>query len=118
MEVVTPRSQGAVLALRSSCHADGSAVEYQAVAEVIALLRRQDLAKLHLHLLRLLALCKAQQIGDADAVGITDHGAGFIVEVSQDQVGGLSSHTGDGQQLFQLKGNWPSLMGARPIRFI
>jgi hypothetical protein len=53
------------------------------VAEVGAFLRRENFAKLLLHLLRLLTLSKTQAVSNADAMGIADHAAGHGIEVAQ-----------------------------------
>ena len=84
---------------RLAGRADGAAVQHQPMAEVRLLLRRNDLGKLHLHLIGLLAHGQAHAVGQADAVGIRHHG-GLMVDISQNEVCGLASHAGDAQQLF------------------
>ena len=64
------------------------------MAEVIGLLRWNDLPQLLLHLQRVLAAVRqSQPPGDADAVGVADI-AVLSVDIAQDQIGGLAPHTG------------------------
>ena len=64
------------------------------MAEVIGLLRWNDLPQLLLHLQRVLAAVRqSQPPGDADAVGVADV-AVLSVDIAQDQIGGLAPHTG------------------------
>ena len=71
--------QGTFLAFGLPGGADLPAKQHDPVAEVVALLRREDGPQLPLHLFRLLALGKAQPSADADAVGIADNAAGGTV---------------------------------------
>ena len=69
------------------------------MAEVVALLRRDALAQLHLHLERVLAAVgDAQQAGNADTVGVADV-ALFSVDVPQDEIGGLAPHAGEAEKV-------------------
>ena len=64
------------------------------MAEVIGLLRWNDLSQLLLHLQRVLAAVRqSQPSGDADAVGVADI-AVLSVDIAQDQVGCFPPHTG------------------------
>ena len=94
MKEIAPFCKGAGFALGLSGSADGTAVENDAVAEVGTFFRGQNGSELVLDLFRLLAFGKAQFVGDSDAMGVTDHAAGGFVQVSQKQIGSLSSHTG------------------------
>ena len=81
-------------------------MEHQAVAEVVGLLRRQDLSQLCLHLGRVLgAVGKAQLTRDTDAVGIRHHHAGDMVDVPQNEVGRLASHPRELQQVLHIVGH-------------
>ena len=75
------------------------------MAEIVALLRRQDCPELLLHLLRLLAVGKSQPSADADAVGVADHASRHGVNVPQQQIGGLPPHAGQAQQLLHGAGH-------------
>ena len=94
MKRVTKKTQGAFAALWVSCRADVSAEENDAVAEIRAFLRRQDGSELLFHLLRVLALGKAQTTANTDAVGVTDNTAGHAIKITQQKIGGFSSHAG------------------------
>ena len=48
--------------------------QHQPVAEVVGLFRGEDGPQLVFHLHRVLAVAEAQQVGDADAVGVADDG--------------------------------------------
>lgn len=88
-------------AVGGSSHRSPASVPYTArghgapsVAEVVGLLRGNDLSQLLLHLQRVLAAVRqSQPSGDADAVGIADV-AVLSVDIAQDQIGGLAPHTG------------------------
>ena len=58
-----------------------SAEQNDPVAEVGAFLRREDFAKLLLYLFRLFATRNAQTVRNPNAVGITDHTAGYSIEI-------------------------------------
>ena len=75
------------------------------MAEVGRLLGRQNLPQLPLHLQRVLGpVGKSQAAGDADAVGIADVG-GLTEHVSQNQIGRLAAHAGQGGEFFHGPGN-------------
>ena len=64
------------------------------MAEVVGLLRWNDLPQLLLHLQWVLAAVRqSQPSGDADAVGVADI-AVLSVDIAQDQVGCFPPHTG------------------------
>ena len=72
------------------------------MAEVVGLLRGNDLPQLQLHLQRVLAAVRqSQPSGDADAVGVADI-AVLSVDIAQDQIGGLAPHTGQGEQVLHV----------------
>ena len=69
------------------------------MAEVVGLLRRDALPQLPLYLQRVLAAVgKAKTAGDADAVGVADISL-LPVDIPQNEVGGLTPHAGEPQQL-------------------
>ena len=78
--------------------------EYDPVTEIAAFLRRKDRPELLLHLFRLLALGKPQSSADPDAVGVADYAARNTVQVAQQEIGSLASHTGDSQQFLHGTG--------------
>ena len=77
------------------------------MAEVGALLRRQDGPELPLHLQGVLgAVCDPQPPCDADAVGVADVG-GLVINVPQDEVRRLPSHAGQTRELLHGAGDLP-----------
>ena len=88
-------------------------MKHDAVAEIGAFLRGQNGPELALHFFRFLALGQSQKIGDADAVGVADHGAGNGVQVAQQQVGGFAAHAGQPQQLVHGAGHLPAVFVAQ-----
>ncbi len=104
--VFAPGGEGAVPAHGLSGGAHRPTVEHHPMAEVVGLLRRQDLAQLLLHLGRVLcAVGEAQPAGDADAVGVCHHHAGGAVHIPQNQVGRLAAHSGQAQQILHGVGH-------------
>ena len=94
-------AQAAGGALGASGDADGAAVVYEAVAEVIALFRRDDLPQFALYFCRLFDIVdEADQVAEADAVGIGDDGR-FAEDIAHDEVGALSADAGQGQEFFE-----------------
>ena len=83
------------------------AEEDDAVAEVGAFLRGEDLPQLLFHLFGFLALAQAQSAADADAVGVADDGAGDAVEVAQQEIGGLAAHAGSRSRFSMVLGTLP-----------
>ena len=75
--------KGAFLAFGISCGAAVPTEQNDPMAEIAALLRREDLAQLLLHLFRILTGGEAQPSADTDAVGVTDHTAGYTVQITQ-----------------------------------
>ncbi len=76
IDFLTEGTERALAAFGAACRADFATIENNPVAEVTALLRRQNLSQLLFNLFRVLALGKPQPTADADAVGIADHTAG------------------------------------------
>ena len=73
-------------------------MHHEAVAQVAALLGRDDLPQGHLHLLRLLdAIHEADLVAQPDAVGVGDDG-GLAEHIAHDQVCALAPHAGQGKQ--------------------
>lgn len=74
------------------------------------------MAQLALYLDRVLAsVCNSQASGDADAVRIADIG-GLMVDIAQDQIGGFSTYARQGDQVFHCPGNFPVIVGDKPLR--
>ena len=94
-------AQAAGGTLGASGDADGTAMVYKAVAEVIALFRRDDLPEFALYLCRLFDVVdEADQVAEADAVGVGDDGR-FAEDVAHDKVCALSADAGQSQELFE-----------------
>ena len=87
--------QGTFAALGISGSAAISAEKDDPVTEVTAFLRWQDGSELLFHFLRLLAVGKTQTAANANAVGVTDHTARDSIQITQQQVGSLSSYAGE-----------------------
>ena len=92
--------------------ADGAAMEDQTVAEIVALLWRQNFPQLLFHLPRVLgAIGEAQAAGDADAVGVGNDHPGGVVDISQNEVGGLSAHSGQLEKVLHGIGDLAAKVG-------
>ena len=72
--------------------------ENDPVTKIGAFLRRQDLSELLFYVFRIFSFTESQLSADADAVGVTYNTAGCAVNISQKQIGSLSSHTGQLQK--------------------
>ena len=94
IKLLTMHGQGALAAFGIAGGAAVPAKEDDAVAEVGAFLRGEDLAQLLFHLFGLLALAQAQTAADSDAVGIADDTAGNTVEITQQKIRCFSTNTG------------------------
>ena len=81
-ELLTIGAQGTFSAFGRTGSADIPSEQDDAVTEITALLRRQDVPQLPLHLLRILALGQAQAIGNANTMGIADHRR-LMIQVAQ-----------------------------------
>ena len=66
--------------------------EDDTMTEIRAFLGRQNGPQLPFCLFRVVALGKTQPGANADAVGITDDAAGYIVQIPQKKIGGFPSH--------------------------
>ena len=111
-EVAAPGAEGAVGAIRPAGPADGPAVKHHAVAEIVGFLRRETGPKLLLGLPRVFGpVGQPKQTRDADAVGIRHHDARRVMDVAQDQVGGLPAHAGEAEQLLHGSGDLPAELG-------
>lgn len=87
--------EAALIALRPSCNADGSAVIDKTMAELVAFLRRDDFPKSLFHLGGLLhVIDKADEIAEADAVRV-GHDGRLSVNVAENEVGALSADAGE-----------------------
>ena len=94
-------AQAAGGALGASGDADGAAMVYKAVAEVIALFRRDDLPEFALYLCRLFDVVdEADQVAETDAVGVGDDGR-LAEDIAHDKVCALAADAGQGQELFE-----------------
>ncbi len=95
----------AMLTLRPSGDADSPAVIHEAVAELIALLGRDDFPKSLFYLRRLLdVVCQPDQIAETDAVRVGDDGR-LSIYISEDEVRALSPDAGKGQELLHVIGD-------------
>ena len=83
----------AALALGGARRADGAAMQDYAVAEVRALLRREDGAQRGLDLRRVLSVHEAHAVREPDAVCVHNDGPGSAENVAQDEVCRLLSGT-------------------------
>ena len=84
-----------------SRHADRPAMQDEAVAQVVPLLRRHDLPEFPLYFGGLFdAVHQADQVAQADAVGIRDN-CRFAENIAHDQVRALSANTGESKQLIE-----------------
>ena len=72
-------AQRTLTTLGRPCSADIPTEEDNAVAEITALLRGQDLPQLPFNLLRFLTLGQTQSAADADTMGIADNTAGDAI---------------------------------------
>ena len=99
--------QAAALAVRFPGGAGGTAVEHAAVAEVVGLFRRQELAERELHLLRVFGVDEPDAVGDANGVGVRDHRARHAVDVSGDEVRGLPADALQGSELLDGRRHFP-----------
>ena len=88
-------TQGTFAALGTPIGAALPTEQHDAVTEVGAFFRGENGAELPFHLLRLFSLGQTQATADANAVGVTDHTAGYGVQIAQQQIGGLATHTGE-----------------------
>ena len=94
-------AQAAGGALGASGDADGAAMVYKAVTEVIALFRRDDLPEFALYLCRLFDVVdEADQVAETDAVGVGDDGR-LAEDIAHDKVCALAADAGQGQELFE-----------------
>lgn len=91
----------AALAHRLPGGTDGSAVEDEAVAEVVALVRWEQGAQDQLDLLLVGLVVQTQPAGDADAVGVDDDRARHTEDIAHHEVGGLSPDARQGGQLVE-----------------
>ena len=87
-------SKGTLSTLGVSGGADLSSKEHDSMAEVAALFRGEDLTELLLHFFWFFSNGKSQPSTDADAVSIANYAARYAINISKDQVGGLSADTG------------------------
>ena len=87
-------TQWTLTALRIPGGTNVTTKQHDAMAKIGAFLRRQDGSELLFHLLRVLALGKAQTTANTDAVGVTDNTAGHAIKITQQKIGGFSSHAG------------------------
>ena len=78
-------------------------MEHQPVTEIIGLFGREHFAELRFHFGRVFgAVRQAQLAGNADTVGIRHHNARLMIDVAQDQIGGLSPHAGELQKIIHV----------------
>ena len=80
---LTMHGKGTFLAFGIPCGADLSAEQHDPMTEIAAFFRGQDLAQLPLHLLRLFALGQTQTTADANAMGVANHAAGLLINITQ-----------------------------------
>ena len=73
---------GAEVAVGFSGCADGSAVEDEAVAEVVGFVWWQNLAEFGFDFGGVFRIDEAHAVGDADAVGVYDDAAGGFVDIA------------------------------------
>ena len=103
--MVAPETEGAVFTVGTPCHAYGPSMQNHSMAEVVAFLGGDALAKLLFHLEGVLAAVRdTQKSGDSDAVGVADI-ALFTVYIAEDQIGGLSAYTGQFQEVLHIVGD-------------
>ena len=94
-------AEAAGSALRAAGDADGAAVVYEAVAEVIAFFGRNDLPQFALHFRGFFDVVnEADQVAQADAVGIGDD-SGFAEDIAHNEVSALSTDTGQSQEFIE-----------------
>ena len=107
LKMIAPGAEGAVWAVGLSGPADRPAVENQPVAEIVGFLRGQAGPELLLRLAGVLgAVGEAQKARDPHAVGVGYHHAGGVMDVPQDQVGGLPAYSRQGEELLHGAGDF------------
>lgn len=90
--------EAAAVTLRTPGNADSTAVIDKAVTELIAFFGRNDAAERTLHLLRFPDIIdKADQIAEADTVGVGDYGR-LPVNISENEVGALAADAWQGKE--------------------
>ena len=101
-----PICQRTDLAFCDPRRTDRPAVEHHAVAEIVGLLRRQNLAQLLFYFGGILCpVRKAQTSGNTDAVGVGHDYARSLEDIALDQVGGFAANAGQLEQIFHFRGH-------------
>lgn len=95
----------AFVTMRLACGTHSAAVQNQTVTEIRGGLRRNDGKQSFFYLGGLFdAVYKADAVGEADAVRIGDDGR-LVKNITENQVSGLSTNTGDFQQFLYRAGD-------------
>ena len=78
-------------------------MKHTTVAEIVAFFGRKNFTKLHFNFERVFRVNKTEKIGYSDEMGIRNNG-GFAVNVTDDEVCGLSAYARKGFEQVGLGG--------------
>ena len=102
IDLVAIKRQRTLRAFWISRGTDLSAEEDNSVTEVGTFFRRQNGTKLLFYLFGVRSLGKSQSTANPDAVGVAYHAAIHLIQISQEQIGGLSAYTGEFCEFFKI----------------
>ena len=86
------------------------------MAKIVALVRREKPAQNRFDLFLIGLVMQTETTGDTDAVGIDHDGAGHMIDIAHDEIGGFSADTGQGGQLVERMGNLAVVALAKDAR--
>ena len=86
------------------------------MAKIVAFVRREKPAQNRFDLFLIGLVMQTETTGDTDAVGIDHDGAGHMIDIAHDEIGGFSADTGQGGQLVERMGNLAVVALAKDAR--
>ena len=96
----------AILTFGIACIANGSSVIYNAVTEVRGTFRWQNFSELSFDFRRIFQIVyKAHTIAQTNHVGVYHNASGEFIQITENQVGSLSTYAGKCNQFIHSGGN-------------